>query len=79
MDESIDLHKSIKIHVMAHLCWDNRLEDSIINVTYDSGVVTLTGLVHEPDLLEQAEKDTLAVEGVHQVNNRLNVQRLSTH
>jgi len=76
MDESkdIDSYNAIGIHVMAHLCWDNRLENSIINVSFDGGTVTLTGLVASREVLKQAEKDTLAVNGVSQVDNRLNVQ-----
>lgn len=74
MGESIHFYESIGIPVMAHLCWDNRLENSIINVSFDGGVVTLTGIVDSPEVLKQAEKDTMAVNGVSQVDNRLNVQ-----
>ncbi len=67
---------AIKTKVKAKLAADVRLSTlTNIEVNSTNGVVTLAGMVHNPDERRLAETVARSVEGVVKVNNELQVEK----
>lgn len=63
----------IKSEVIDRIAADSRLEGQV-GVEIDQRNVTLTGLVLDPNQVEWAEQDALAVDGVRDVTNLVNAR-----
>lgn len=68
----------IKKDVVEQLFWDSRLDASQIKVEVCAGQVTLTGSIFSYASKKLAEKDAQQVNGVLDVENKLNVQTPSS-
>ncbi len=66
--------KNIASKVIEQLEWDNRIDESKIDVEVKDNKVTLKGTVPDYDARKAAEISTFAVHGVHQVENKLTVK-----
>ncbi len=74
MKSMINSDERIKTHISTHLCWDDCLQTSAINVAVQNGHVTLTGKVPSLRVRDLAEKDARAIAGVVGVTNKLSVE-----
>ncbi len=65
--------EEIRADVSSQLFWDNRIDESNINVDVSDGRVILTGTVPTYSGRWQAEDDAYLISGVRYVDNRLQV------
>ena len=65
----------IREDVCERLELDDRVDASEIDVTVNSGVVTLSGVVHDRQMKRRAEDVAEAATGVHDVNNQIRIDR----
>jgi osmotically-inducible protein OsmY len=65
--------EDIRADVSSQLFWDNRIDESNINVDVTDGRVILTGSVPTYSDRWQAEEDAYSITGVRYVDNRLRV------
>jgi osmotically-inducible protein OsmY len=65
--------EDIRADVSSQLYWDNRIDESNINVDVTDGRVILTGTVPTYSDRWQAEDDAYSISGVRYVDNRLRV------
>ncbi len=63
----------LKQNVKSQLQWDDRVDESTITVSVNDNSVTLKGTVSDYDAWEAAQTDAWSVLGVHEVNNKLEV------
>lgn len=65
--------EEIRAEVSSQLFWDNRIDESNINVDVSGGRVILSGTVPTYSDRRQAEEDAYLISGVRYVDNRLTV------
>lgn len=65
--------EEIRADVSSQLFWDNRIDESNINVDVSEGKIILTGTVPTYSDRRQAEEDAYSISGVRYVDNRLKV------
>lgn len=66
--------RSIQDQVQQELRWDSRIDAADIGVAVENGVVTLSGTVNSFAERQAAQEATLAVDGVHDVANEIQVK-----
>lgn len=64
----------IKQDVIKQLSWDERVDDTGINVDFNAGKVILKGKVTDQNQKRAAERDCYLIKGVKSVNNLLDVE-----
>ena len=69
------MSKTLEALVKTHLAWDNRIIDTDIEVEVKNSIAKLSGTV--PTYLEKklAEEDALSLQGILNVDNKLEVAR----